>query len=188
MIFQTRLLHAALVCAAKNDVRYYLNGLHITPKYIEATNGHVALRMAHGIRTKKNIIVRFVGNVPARAETTELIFGKELIAVHRDAHQRRIAVSGIELVNGRFPDLDRVIPSKVDGSVNPVVQAEFLSYPRKMFSRERSFIPLQLLPSWPEQAIRIKFDNHICSTYGNPQFVVMPCRDNAFNTVKESLA
>lgn len=53
MIIQSKLIRAALVCAAKNDVRYYLNGVHITPKYIEATNGHVALRMEHGIRTKK---------------------------------------------------------------------------------------------------------------------------------------
>ncbi|HCR5896813.1 TPA: hypothetical protein OO316_004141, partial [Shigella flexneri] len=52
MIIQSKLIRAALVCAAKNDVRYYLNGLHITPKHIEATNGSVALRMAHGIRTK----------------------------------------------------------------------------------------------------------------------------------------
>lgn len=53
MIIQSKLIRAALVCAAKNDVRYYLNGLHITPKHIEATNGFVALRMTHGIRTKK---------------------------------------------------------------------------------------------------------------------------------------
>ncbi|EFZ71212.1 hypothetical protein ECOK1357_0762, partial [Escherichia coli OK1357] len=39
MIIQSKLIRAALVCAAKNDVRYYLNGLHITPKHIEATNG-----------------------------------------------------------------------------------------------------------------------------------------------------
>lgn len=79
MIIQSKLIRAALVCAAKNDVRYYLNGLHITPKHIEATNGFVALRMTHGIRTKKNIIVQFEGGVPAKAETTELIFSKEPI-------------------------------------------------------------------------------------------------------------
>ncbi len=77
MIIQSKLIRAALVCAAKNDVRYYLNGLHITPKHLEATNGHVALRMEHGIRTRKNIIVQFEGPVPAKAETTELVFNKK---------------------------------------------------------------------------------------------------------------
>lgn len=88
MIIQSKLIRAALVCAAKNDVRYYLNGVHITPKYIESTNGHVALRMEHGIRTKKNIIVQFEGPVPAKAETTELVFHKEAFAIHRDAFER----------------------------------------------------------------------------------------------------
>lgn len=112
MILQSKLIRAALVCAAKNDVRYYLNGVHITPKYIESTNGHVALRMEHGIRTKKNIIVQFEGPVPAKAETTELVFNKEAFAIHRDAFERRISITGIKLVDGRFPDMERVIPKK----------------------------------------------------------------------------
>ncbi|WP_346729583.1 hypothetical protein [Serratia marcescens] len=66
MIFPTRLLRAALVCVAKHDPRYYLEGVHITPKYIEATNGHVALRMEHGIKTRKDIIVKFDGAVPPK--------------------------------------------------------------------------------------------------------------------------
>ncbi|EDY0584563.1 hypothetical protein ZO25_005060, partial [Salmonella enterica subsp. enterica] len=102
MIIQSKLIRAALVCAAKNDVRYYLNGIHINPKYIEATNGHVALRMEHGIRTKKNIIVQFEGPVPAKAETTELVFNKEAFAIHRDAFERRISITGIKLVDGLF--------------------------------------------------------------------------------------
>lgn len=112
MIIQSKLIRAALVCAAKNDVRYYLNGLHITPKYIEATNGHVALRIEHGIRTKKNIIVQFEGPVPVKAETTELVFNKEAFAIHRDAFNRRISITGIRLVDGCFPDMERVIPKK----------------------------------------------------------------------------
>lgn len=69
MIIQSKFIRAALVCAAKNDIRYYLCGVHITPKYIEATNGYVALRMEHGIRTRKNIIVQFEGSVPVKASS-----------------------------------------------------------------------------------------------------------------------
>lgn len=180
MIIQSKQIRAALVCAAKNDVRYYLCGVHITPKYIESTNGHVALRMDHGIRTKKNIIVQFEGNVPAKAETTELIFSKEPIAIHRDHHQNRLAITGIKLLDGRFPDLDRVIPKKLDLSANPAIQAEYLSYPEKMFGREEKFVPVQLRPSGEFDAVRIRFNEHINSSYGNPEFVVMPCRDESF--------
>ncbi|MEF3198646.1 hypothetical protein J8984_22435 [Klebsiella quasipneumoniae subsp. similipneumoniae] len=187
MIIQSKLLRAALVCAAKNDARYYLCGLHITPKYIEATNGHVALRMEHGIRTKKNIIVQFEGNVPARAETTELVFGKEPIAIHRDQLQRRLSITGIKLLDGRFPDLNRVIPKTLDMSISPIIQADYLGYPAKMFGRERTFIPVQLRPSGELSAVLVKFDPVIDGAYGNPQFVVMPCRSNAFKVVGEHL-
>lgn len=174
MIIQSKLIRAALVCVAKNDARYYLCGLHVTPKHIEATNGHVALRMEHGIRTKKNIIVQFEGNVPAKAETTELIFNKEPIAIHRDLFQRRLSITGIKLLDGRFPDLDRVIPKMVDLSVNPVIQAEYLSYPAKIFGREEKFIPVQLRPSGEFDTVRIQFNEHINSTYGNPELSLCP--------------
>ncbi|EAQ7564921.1 hypothetical protein D5U74_18355 [Salmonella enterica] len=187
MIIQSKLIRAALVCAAKNDVRYYLNGLPITLKYIEATNGHVALRIEHGIRTKKNIIVQFEGPVPAKAETTVLVFNKEAFAIHRDAFNRRISITGIRLVDGCFPDMERVIPKKVDFSIKPVIQAKYLSYPEKMFGRERKFIPVQLHPSVEHGAVRIQFDPVINATYGNPEFVVMPCRDDVFKMAREYL-
>ncbi|QBH97190.1 hypothetical protein EKN56_12775 [Limnobaculum zhutongyuii] len=187
MKIKSAMLRAALVCVAKNDARYYLNGIHITPKYIEATNGHVALRLEHGINTRRNIIVQFIGHIPVRADMTELTFGKSLLATHYDAHGQRIGFTAIKLLDGRFPDLDRVVPTMVDHNINPVVQAGLLSYPEKMFGRERKFIPMQLLPSGKESAVLIKFDTTVNSMYGNPKFVVMPCRDSAFEVVKEFL-
>ncbi|ELW8539594.1 hypothetical protein SIL58_004859, partial [Salmonella enterica] len=34
-------------------------------------------------------------------------------------------------------------------------------------------------------AVRFQFDPVIDTTYGNPEFVVMPCRDNAFKMIDE---
>ncbi|ENJ0749991.1 hypothetical protein AB0049_001057 [Salmonella enterica] len=143
--------------------------------------------MEHGIRTKKDIIVQFEGPVPAKAKTTELVFNKEAFAIHRDAFNRRISITGIRLIDGCFPDMERVIPKKVDFSINPVIQAKYLSYPEKMFGRERKFILIQLRPSVDHGAVRIQFDPVINKTYGNPEFVVMSCRDNAFKVVEEHL-
>lgn len=84
--------------------------------------------------------------------------------------------------------MERVIPKKVDFSINPVIQAEYLSYPEKMFGRERKFIPVQLRPSVEHGAVRIQFGPAINATYGNPEFVVMPCRDDTFKVVEESMA
>jgi len=176
MIIPTRLLRAALVCVAKNEVRYYLEGVHITPKYIEATNGHVALRMEHGIKTRKNIIVKFDGSVPARAETTQLVFSKESLAIHRDIYGGRIGFTVIRLLDGRFPDVDRVIPTTIDESMIPAVQGEYMGYPAKMFGREREFVPVKLAPSGETTGCRFLFEKTVCAMFGNPQFVVMPVR------------
>ncbi len=176
MIIPTRLLRAALVCVAKNDPRYYLEGVHIMPKYIEATNGCVALRMEHGINTRKNIIVKFDGAVPAKADTTELVFNKYPLAVHRDITGQRIGFTAIRLLDGRFPDMDRVIPTTIDESFIPAIQGEFMSYPSKMFCRERKNIPVKLAPSGKITGCRFLFDKSICTMFGNPQFVVMPIR------------
>lgn len=174
MIFPTRLLRAALVCVAKHDARYYLEGVHITPKYIEAANGHVALRMEHGIKTRKDIIVKFDGAVPAKAGTTELAFTKEPLAVHRDAHGLRIGFTAIRLLDGRYPDLDRVIPTTIDESVIPPVQGKYMAYPSMMFGRDNKMVAVKLAPSGETTACRLLFDNAVCSLFGNPQFVVMP--------------
>ncbi|EKP2189770.1 hypothetical protein OFY28_004243, partial [Salmonella enterica] len=49
-------------------------------------------------------------------------------------------------------------------------------------------IPVQLRPSVKDGAVRIQFDPVINTTYGNPEFVVMSCRDDAFKVVEESMA
>ncbi|WP_252318786.1 MULTISPECIES: hypothetical protein [Symbiopectobacterium] len=165
-----------MVCVAKADPRYYLEGVHITPKYIEATNGHVALRMEHGIKTRKNIIVKFDGPVPVKAETTELVFNKDPIAVHRDYNGLRISITATRLLDGRFPDLDRVIPTTINDSVIPAVQGEYMAYPAKMFGRERKFVPVKIAPSGETSGCRFLFDKAIGAAFGNPQFVVMPVR------------
>ncbi|EMD4878991.1 hypothetical protein VQ381_005077, partial [Salmonella enterica] len=54
--------------------------------------------------------------------------------------------------------------------------------------RERKFIPVQLRPSVEYGAVRIQFNPAINATYGNPEFVVMPCRDDSFKIVEEHLA
>ncbi|MCG3462965.1 hypothetical protein L7G72_14135 [Xenorhabdus bovienii] len=175
MIINSNLLRAALVCVAKNDPRYYLCGVHVTPKYLESTNGYVALRLEHGVNTRRKAIVQFHGKIPKKAETTELHFTKEPYAVHRDVNGARVGFTVLSILDGRFPDLSRVIPKKVE-NVIPHFQAEFLAYPYKMFEADSAFITVSLYPSSMTDACLMKFGDNINQRYGNPQFVVMPCR------------
>ncbi|EOX9818562.1 hypothetical protein I3B46_14520 [Providencia sp. 2.29] len=179
MIIQTHLLRAALVCVAKNDPRYYLQGVHINSKHIEATNGHVALRMEHGIKTRKNVILEFRGKIPAKAETTEIVFAKEPYAVHRDSKGVRVGFTAIvSHSDARFPDLNRVIPTKFE-MCTPYFQAAYLAYPEKMFGTGgRHWLnTLSFHPSSMTGGCLIRFSDWVDEKYGKPQFVVMPCRE-----------
>ncbi|ARF51886.1 bacteriophage protein [Pantoea stewartii] len=176
MVINSGLLRAALVCVARKDPRYYLEGVHITPQYLEATNGHVALRMEHGFKTNKDVIVWFGGAVPARAETTEIHFSKEPYAVHRDEAGERIGFTVIKILEGRFPDMDRVIPKSVDENATPALSAHYLSYPLKMFGKGSDLIRIRLAPSGETTACRLMFDRSVMEKFGNAQFVVMPMR------------
>lgn len=176
MIIQTHLLRAALVCVAKNDPRYYLQGVHINSKYIEATNGHVALRMEHGIKTRRDEILEFRGTIPAKAVTTEICSTKEPYAIHRDNNNNRIGFTVLaSYSDARFPDLDRVIPDKFEPCL-PLFQAVYLAYPEKMFGINRGVNSISLHPSGMTTGCLFKFSSVINEKYGKPQFVVMPCR------------
>lgn len=176
MIIQTHLLRAALVCVAKHDPRYYLQGIHISNKCIEATNGHVAVRMEHGIKTRRNEILEFKGSIPAKANTTEIKFTEEPFAIHRDKNGHRVGFSALVSYKGaRFPNLDLVIPTEYELCL-PHMQAIYLTYPEKMFSTSRGFHPVSFHPSGMTKPCLLKFSDVINEKYGNPQFVVMPCR------------
>ncbi|NHB93760.1 hypothetical protein [Photorhabdus cinerea] len=175
MIIRSCLLRAALVCVAKDGPRYYLYGLHITPKYLESTNGHVALRLEHGVNTRRKAIIQFHGNIPRKAETTELYFTKEPYAVHRSITGARVGFTALSILDGRFPDLDRVMPENTE-NVIPHFQACYLAYPQKMFGADSILITVSMQPSGMTSSCLMKFSDNINLRYGNPQFVVMPCR------------
>ncbi|WP_267443879.1 beta clamp domain-containing protein [Erwinia psidii] len=180
MFIHTDILRAALCCVAgPEEEREYLRGVHITPKHIEATNGHVALRMEHGIKTNKDVIIWFGGPVPARAETTEIHFSKEPYAVHRDEVGERIGFTVIKTLDGRFPDMDRVIPKFVDENATPALSAHYLSFPLKMFGKGSDLVRVRLAPSGETTACRLLFDRSVMEKFGNAQFVVMPMRYSA---------
>lgn len=176
MKIKTHLLRAALVCVAKNDPRYYLQGIHINNNYIEATNGHVAVRMAHGINTRRNSIIEFCGLVPKKAVTTEIHFTKEPYAVHRDSAGTRVGFTALKLHDARFPDLDRVIPENHELCL-PLFQARYLAYPQKMFGDDNRMNTVKFHPAGMTEACVLKFSENINTIFGNPQLIIMPCRE-----------
>lgn len=115
---------------AKNDVRNYLQGIHIGEKYLSATNGHVLMRIEHGqdlagLIPSVGLIVEPVKVATKRAPTGDnaeiiLIF-EQYVPTGCTAPSYSVSLSannapGLEqklsIVNATYPDCERVIPAR----------------------------------------------------------------------------
>lgn len=111
----------ALFTADKNEVRYYMRGVHITSNQIQATNGHIVGRLSYPISGGEEI-----------PEKGILIDGKAIADLFRGmtAKEKRDSIVSITTEPGdfikleceeravisnldfnQFPDIDRVIPA-----------------------------------------------------------------------------
>lgn len=129
---KTNELKALLLCAAKNDHRYYLNGAHFesTPNGIIAasTDGHRLLcinlpnEQAEGI---KCLIPRALieAAVKTKAQVIDIMIDGQNVTLSSAGQN----VSG-SLTEGVFPDFRRVVPQRVTGeSGGAQFQTEYIS-------------------------------------------------------------
>ncbi|CDG20548.1 conserved protein of unknown function [Xenorhabdus poinarii G6] len=195
MIIDTDLLRAALVCVAKGknaETRPQLSGVHITRKHIEATNGHVLVRMElnedsgtffdDSDAADLDIIIRFCGDIPEKAHFIEIQLEGEPRAVHIDGNNTAFGFTRLEIINGNFPDLDKCIPTEKQ-NVIPHFRLEYLAYPYLMF-REGAVL---IEPSGMEAPCRFRFSPFTNRIYGNPIFIALPLYKDAFELAEQKL-
>jgi hypothetical protein len=115
--FKTSPLFAALECAAKKDIRYYLQGINIqiTKPFtgmVYGTDGHILfagqLPYDGAVDVPLNLIIPTdaVKRLDKKAEFTELEY---------DGQNYLLGGARFVPVDGRYPDIGRVIPS-IDSS------------------------------------------------------------------------
>ncbi|PHM67957.1 hypothetical protein [Xenorhabdus kozodoii] len=195
MIIDSNLLRAALVCVAKGEdaeKRPQLSGVHITRKHLEATNGHALVRMEltedsgtffdDKDSADLDLIIRFCGDIPEQAHFTEITLGDEVRAIHLDEDNKAFSFTRLEIINGRFPDLDKAIPTEKQ-NVMPIFRLSYLAYPYLMF---RTGVVL-MEPSGMETPCRFRFSPFTNRLYGNPIFVVQPLYKDAFEIAEQKL-
>ncbi|MGV8004063.1 hypothetical protein QPK14_18850 [Photorhabdus temperata subsp. temperata] len=183
MIIDSHLLRAALVCVAKVNKHPQLTGVHISSKYIEATNSHVAVRMEHNVDTDIDLIIRFDDDIPEAAENTKIDLDGGSKAFHYDEDGRLLGFNNLKILDGRFPDFDKIIPTEKQ-DVMPFFCTEYLSYPAQMFGRG---IAVLMEPSGMKTACRFRFCPLTNKYYGNPVFIVMPCAEDVFEVVAREM-
>lgn len=176
MKIQTNKIRAAIKFMAVNDVRDYLCGVRINNKHIEATNGHVAVRMDSEIKTKRDVIVKFIGRVPAKSKDVELVFldGKNT-AYHYGALGELIGAQLFDVVDGKFPDLDKVIPKEYSKGEFPNLNAKYAKIFHDAFADGKNdYFGIKAVSYGIGEKIIFKLSEIKSVTYGNPVIVIMP--------------
>ena len=124
-------IKAAKVFAAKKDIRYYLNGvaLHIhgdTVVNVVASDGHCCCVIGPELRHDSEVAIVSNEDVPIllRAlEGTSTVNGLKI-----DHMKLVIGDYSVPLVDGRFPDVRRVIPAKKRKAGSEIgLQPEYLA-------------------------------------------------------------
>ena len=107
------LLESALIFQAKKDIRYYLNGICFkADRRVCSTDGHRAfIGSKHEGELKEDVILS-VTKAPTKSYSYVEIDTDSGIVTYHDAFDIRVGVGLCEVIDGKFPDIDRVIPKE----------------------------------------------------------------------------
>ncbi len=182
MKIPAKMIKAVAPFTATKDVRFYLRGFNVTSKYIQATNGHVAIQLEHGIKRAKKGIYNIKQKVPAKCVTVEFHITKTRSFVEfLDLCDEVIGMSVVEVIDAKFPNIEdkilRELYKKPIDNVNlPRIQTQYLALLSIAFK------------SIPVAGVEFEFrgeakvilckapKNHYSDELGNPVVIIMPMR------------
>jgi DNA polymerase-3 subunit beta len=135
-------VRAAQACQAKNDVRYYLNGICIMPQgKIAGTNSHILYTGQYTNDPENmvdaNVIISIFGNIPASSETVVFTFSDEKTGTCATDNKKLFL---FEVIDGVYPDITKAIkPDSAydsgDFSNGFGASSEYLAFMQKIFGR-----------------------------------------------------
>ncbi len=183
-----RVIEAARICMAKNDVRYYLNGIRLSSTRISATNGHYLYDHTFKRPITEDGEPELVGDiifkpqfaVPKQAQTAvfEIHNNFTLIRYYKDTKATDfLKADYAQLIDGKFPDVDKVMgPAKAEPE--PVARQRFnisyLAIAEKVFRCFNTWTSGMMVFHGPESVMHIEHDDE---ETGRHYFLVMPMRN-----------
>lgn len=118
-----RQIRAAMIMQAKNDIRYYLNGLLIGGGKVVATDGHRLIVVDSPKVKFEPLIFTIKGKVPKKAMDCEFVFigDDHGIVMSKDRMSNDVdAVVKFTVVSGKYPDYKKVMPKGAPNNISSV--------------------------------------------------------------------
>lgn len=168
-------LLSAMIFQAKGDVRYYLNGVCFSPdKKLYSTDGHRAFIGEHTTDgLTEQIIVAISGPKVTKFETASIDTDTGIVS-YLDENGERTSAGVCKVVDGRFPDIERVRAAHESKPVDEIgFNASYLAdieRAAKLYNPQ--FCGVRIKPGGSTGAAIAEFSG----AFGSGQVIIMPMR------------
>lgn len=191
LFVRKEVLCALAVVAAKNDTRYYLNGICFMPGgRVAATDGHRLLVVDEHDSSNKGLTENMIFSIPSKipagrwlyaafdAENGLISFLPESVSLKESNWQKfkdlRVAVGMTKLIDGNYPDVMRLVEKRKEEATDKIgFNAKYLNDTAKL----AKFINPRF------ESVTFSFSGATGSALAllsNPwveaKYIVMPCR------------
>ena len=108
------MLESSRIFRAKADIRYYLNGACFMPGgKLAATDGHRLFIGSHENELTENVIVS-IEKSPVKKYDHAICDTETGLVEFFDFLEHRVGVALCQLVDGRYPDVERIMPKETN--------------------------------------------------------------------------
>ena len=166
---------AAMEFAAKDDVRFYLNGVHLKGGRVESTNGHIAYmakpqkgrekpEYLDGTFDCPSMIISPRNKLPAKTKKNWPVFcsitvGEISRVDYLDFYGKVLSSDIIDIVDGKFPNIPRLFSKHIKGAYigeSFGINTKYLALFDKIMKRE-SIPCIKLYPMSKNDSIMVEF-------------------------------
>lgn len=168
------MLESSHLFRAKQDVRYYINGVCFMPGgKLAATDGHRLFMGSHENELTENAIVS-IEKSPVKKYDHAICDTETGLVEFFDEFERRVGVALCQLVDGRYPDVERIMPKETNAVDRIGFNAGYLSDVEKCAKLFNS--------KWPGVTFELQGDDKAAvATVKSPtgetaNIIVMPMR------------
>jgi DNA polymerase III subunit beta len=177
------LLLAVAQASAKDDIRYYLNGVALEFRtgttYMVGTDGHIMLVGCHRVVEQEAMAGEII--LPLDSVLAACKAKQAMLELQFDDTTRQFTLGNVigKTMDGKYPDWRRVVPAFTDDSTVRVQLNLALGKPFLAAAKALGMKP-HLVQLWPgketKDGVYVQFVGHECDLFG----IWMPLRPSEF--------